>query len=232
MTQPDPSAPPARPRIVTPLLIGCAIAGILALGLVALKPRPLAGPADSKAPETSAAAPTIPADVLARLGRGIDDVALTDTAGESVAWGALRGTPRAVFFGFTRCPEICPSTMAALQAGRDQAGAAGAAVTIDFVSIDPARDTPAALKEYFASFGPGVRALTGSDEAIGKVAKSFRASYRRSDLEGGDYTMDHTTLVYLLDAEGVVVDVVAYGAPVGRIADQFKALAARKAVDG
>ncbi|MFZ4603049.1 MAG: SCO family protein [Caulobacterales bacterium] len=179
----------------------------------------------------SATATTIPADVLARLGKDLDDVALTDQSGAAVAWKDLNGAPRAVFFGFTHCPEICPSTMAALQAAKDAAGPTAAGLRIDFVSIDPSRDTPAALKAYFASFGPGVRGLTGSDEAIAQVAKSFRAAYRKSDLGGGDYTMDHTTLVYLLDASGAVRDVAAYNAPPERLAVQIKTLTAGQTSD-
>ncbi len=187
---------------------------------------PASKSAGGDAPQPEAAAPAIPADVLARLGKDIDDVALTDQTGGAVAWKDLNGAPRAVFFGFTRCPEICPSTMAALQAAKDAAGPAAAGLKIDFVSIDPSRDTPDALKAYFASFVPGVRGLTGSDEAIAKIAKSFRAAYRKSDLGGGDYTMDHTTLVYLLDASGAIRDVAAYNAPPERLAVQIKTLTA------
>lgn len=184
---------------------------------------------EAKAEAAAPAGPMIPAEVLAKLGRNIDDVALTDRTGAPIAWKDLNGAPRAVFFGFTHCPEICPSTMAALSAAQAAAGPGAAPLRIDFVSIDPARDTPQALASYFESFGPSVRGLTGSDEAIAKVAKSFRASYRKSDLGGGDYTMDHTTMIYLLDATGAVRDVSTHDAPPERLAAQIKALTAAPA---
>lgn len=191
------------------------------------------GPAATKAPaeadKAAATAPMIPAEVLAKLGRNIDDVPLTDRSGAQLAWKDLNGAPRAVFFGFTHCPEICPSTMASLAAAQAAAGPDAAALRIDFVSIDPARDTPEALSAYFESFGPSVRGLTGSDDAVAKVAKSFRASYRRSDLDGGDYTMDHTTMIYLLDATGAVRDVATHDSPPERLAAQIKALTATRA---
>jgi len=219
MRAPPPSYDIRTLRAAAALLIGLGISGLSACS----PPK-----ADTAAPPASSAAPTIPADILARLGRDVDDVVLTDQSGAARPWKSLNGAPRVVFFGFTHCPEICPSTLAALQAAQDQAGAEAKTIRIDFVSIDPSRDTPEALKAYFSSFGDHVRGLTGSEEAVGKVAKAFRAAYRRSDTGGGDYTMDHTTLVYLLDADGIVRDVVMYNAPVDKIAAQLKSLAARR----
>lgn len=212
-----------------PSLAALSIAGVvLATGLAACGPG-----ATTKTPAAAEKAapdgPLIPAEVLSKLGRNIDDVTLVDRNGASVAWKDLNGAPRVVFFGFTHCPEICPSTIAALQAAQAEAGPGAAPMRIDFVSIDPARDTPAALSSYFSSFGPNVRGLTGTDEAIAKVAKAFRASYRKSDLGGGDYTMDHTTMVYLLDANGAVVDVATHDGPPERLAAQIKALTSARA---
>lgn len=194
------------------------------------------GPAaTTKAPAAEKAAPSgpmIPAEVLSKLGRNIDDVPLTDRSGGTLAWKDLNGAPRAVFFGFTHCPEICPSTMAALQAAQAAAGPEASVLRIDFVSIDPSRDTPQALAAYFSSFGPTIRGLTGSDDSIAKIAKSFRASYRRSDLGGGDYTMDHTTMIYLLDASGAVRDVATHDSDPERLSAQIKALVTARAAGG
>lgn len=215
---------------MTRMLAAPALA--LAIGLLpACGAKTPASPAAAAQSDASAET-VIPADVLARLGKGVDDVALVDQTGAPRTWAALNGAPRVVFFGFTHCPEICPTTMATLQAAKDQAGPAAANLRIDFVSIDPARDTPAALAAYFKSFGPSVRGITGDEAAIGKVAKAFRAAYRRSDLGGGDYTMDHTTLVYLLDASGAVRDVSAYSAPPDRVAAQIKRLVSAPAAGG
>jgi protein SCO1/2 len=217
-----PSAAPAFALALALLVAACAPAGHSGKDAKASTP----------SASDSASGTSIPADVLARFGRDIDDVQLTDHTGAVKPWKSLNGQPRAVFFGFTHCPEICPSTLASLQAAKDAAGPAAANLRIDFVSIDPARDTPEAMAAYFQSFGDGVRGLTGDDAAIAKVAKSFRAAYRRSDLGGGDYTMDHTTLVYLLDATGAVRDVSTYQAPPERIGSQIKTLVAARPAGG
>jgi protein SCO1 len=164
------------------------------------------------------------APVFAKLGRGIDDVNLTDQAGRAVAWRELTGRPRAVFFGFTKCPVICPVTVWELDAALAKIGKAGDAVQVVFVTLDPARDTAEAMKSYFSSFGTRVRALTGPQGDIDKVAKAFEIVRERVALADGDYTLDHTAAVFLLDAKGVVVDTLAYGTPQDVIVKRLKDL--------
>lgn len=168
------------------------------------------------ASETSAtdavvsAPPQRPQAELARLGRNADDLSLTDMSGGEVRWGDLVGEPRAVFFGFTHCPEICPTTNNDLAAAVERLGPEARALKIDFVTVDPERDTPALMREYLDSWGPSFRGFGGDETVIRRLAAAFRAAYRRVPLEGGGYTMDHTTSVYLIDARGEVRDVVAY----------------------
>lgn len=147
------------------------------------------------------------------LGQGIDNVELIDDTGARVRWANLKGRPRALFFGFTRCPVVCPVTVWALDAALEQIGAPAAEVQMNFVSLDPERDTPAAMHEYFASFKARMRALTGSRQAIGRVAQAFEVVHDKVALKGGDYTIDHTATVFLIDKSGKVVDTVGYGTP-------------------
>ncbi len=155
---------------------------------------------------------------------GAEDVALTNHLGQSVRWGALKGVPRAVFFGFTHCPVICPVTVYELTDAMDKIGPNE--LFIDFVTIDPERDTPERLREYFSGFGSRVRAYTGTPEAIAQLARAYDVTYRRQELEAGDYTMDHTATVFLLDARGRVADVVAYGSPPEVVQQRLSALVA------
>lgn len=160
----------------------------------------------------------------ARLGRGVGDVALVDETGASVRWREFDGAPRAVFFGFTNCPVICPVTTYELNDALDRIGGPAEDVKINFVTIDPERDTAQRMQEYFSGFGPRVHGLTGEPEAIARLAGAFEVVYRRSPAENGAYTMDHTATVFLLDASGRVVDVVAYGTPPEVLEARLRAL--------
>lgn len=165
------------------------------------------------------------AAALAACGRsGADDVVLTNHLGQEVRWAALKGAPRALFFGFTHCPVICPVTVYELTDAMEKIGPND--LVIDFVTIDPERDTPERLREYFSGFGPRVRAYTGTPEAIAELARAYDVTYKRQDLEAGGYTMDHTATVFLLDAEGSVADVVAYGSPPEIVQQRLSALLA------
>ncbi len=140
------------------------------------------------------------------------------------AGAALKGKPRALFFGFTHCPVICPVTVFELNDAMDKIGEPAADIVIDFVTIDPERDTPTRLREYFSGFGPRVQAYTGTPQAIARIADGYEIIYSRSALEGGDYTMDHTTTVFLINPEGEMVDVIGYGSPADVIEQRLRAL--------
>jgi protein SCO1/2 len=126
---------------------------------------------------------------------------LTDQNGATVTEQDLKGRPFLVFFGFTHCPEVCPTTLFEVSEILRKLGPDANRVGVLFITIDPERDTPAALKDYLSSFDPHMLGLTGEADAIAAVAKGYRAYYKKVPLEQG-YTMDHTAIVYLMDKEG------------------------------
>lgn len=149
---------------------------------------------------------------FADIGRGINDVVLTSSAGEQVRWRDLAGAPRAVFFGFTHCPVICPVTIYELTASAERIGAPADDLRIEFITVDPDRDTPERLREYFSGFGPKVTGYTGDADALNRVNAAFEITATRVPGENGEYSMDHTATVFLIDRQGRVQDVIMYGA--------------------
>ncbi len=182
--------------------------------------------AAADAPTTHAAAQAAPAPAsdLATLGQGIDAVELVDDTGKRMRWADLKGRPRAIFFGFTRCPVICPVTVWELDAALEKVGPGAEKVQMNFVTLDPARDTPETMGNYFTSFKARMRAMTGSAANVARVAKSFDVVQKKVALSNGDYTLDHTAAVFLLDEKGNVVDVMGYGTPQDVMVERFKQL--------
>jgi protein SCO1 len=127
---------------------------------------------------------------------------LTDQDGRRVSDQDLRGKPFLVFFGYTHCPDVCPTTLFDLSEVLRSLGPDADRVGAAFITVDPERDTSAALKDYLSSFDPHLRGLTGDADAIRAVTKAYRVYYKKIPLEGGDYTMDHTALVYLMSKDG------------------------------
>jgi protein SCO1/2 len=164
-----------------------------------------------------------PESDLAQLGRGLDNVTLRDQTGADVRWADLKGQPRALFFGFTNCPVICPVTVYELTAALDAIGAPVEAIGVQFVTIDPERDTPERLAAYFAGFGPRVRAFVASQETTARIAEAFKVTYVSTPTSSG-YTIDHTATVFLLDASARAIDVVAYGTAPNVLAERLRAL--------
>jgi len=136
---------------------------------------------------------------------------LVDQQGRPVSERDILGRPAAVFFGFTYCPEVCPTTLSSLTALLGRMGRDADKIGIYFVTVDPARDTPDALEKYLSSFDPRIRGLTGAPDQISTLAKALGVYYARTELDGGGYTMDHTASVFLLDAKGRFVGTIAYG---------------------
>jgi len=161
---------------------------------------------------------------FADLGRGLDRVVLTNSAGEDVRWRDLRGAPRAVFFGFTNCPVICPVTIYELTASADRIGAPANDLRIDFITVDPERDTPERMREYFSGFGPKVMGFTGTPEALAVINEAFEVTATRVPLERGGFTIDHTATVFLINRAGGVEDVLMYGAEQDVIDERLRAL--------
>jgi protein SCO1 len=127
---------------------------------------------------------------------------LIDQNGNAITDGDYKGRPFLVFFGYTHCPDVCPTTlfdvsevMRVLGKDADRTGAL-------FVTVDPERDTPAVMKDYLSSFDPHLRGATGDRVAIDAVEKAYRVYAKKVPMENSDYTMDHTALVYLMDKQG------------------------------
>lgn len=130
------------------------------------------------------------------------DFRLSDDAGRPYTRADLAGAPTLVYFGFTHCPDVCPTTLVKLAQVRKQA--ALPALRVVLVSVDPQRDTPPVLARYVHAFDPGFRGLTGSEAEIARVARNFGVAVNRVELPGGDYTMDHSAIVFLVAGGGVV----------------------------
>ena len=128
--------------------------------------------------------------------------ALTTQDGKALTDADLRGAPFLVFFGFTHCPDICPTKLFEISEILRAAGPKGDKLRALFVSVDPERDTVDALKTYLGSFDPRIVGLTGDRAAIDATVKAYRAYSKKVPLKDGDYTMDHTALVYLMDKRG------------------------------
>jgi protein SCO1/2 len=137
---------------------------------------------------------------------------LVDQNGKPTTEAALKGKWTAVFFGYTYCPEACPTTLTTLAKALDELGPKAADVQVVFVSIDPARDTPAQLKSYLSSqaFPRGTIGLTGSAAQVAAAAKAYKVYYAKSG-SGPDYAMDHSTALYLMNPRGRFDRVIAYG---------------------
>jgi len=127
---------------------------------------------------------------------------LTDQAGQSVTDQNLKGRPTLIFFGFTHCPDVCPTSLFEISEVLRAMGKDADKVNAWFVSVDPERDTTAAMKDYLSSFDPHLKGLTGNPEAVAKVLSAYRVFSRKVPLKDGDYTMDHTALIYLMDKDG------------------------------
>jgi len=127
--------------------------------------------------------------------------ALTDQNGATVTEEALAGRPYAVFFGFTNCPDVCPTTLFELSRLMQQLGPDADRFKVLFVTVDPERDTLDQLGPYMSSFDPRITALTGSPEATAAMLRNYRA-YARKVPMGDGYTMDHTALVFLMGSDG------------------------------
>jgi protein SCO1/2 len=178
----------------------------------------------------AAALPLAACDRLGSLGspssaggfQGIDitgadyakELALPDIDGRARSLAEFRGKAVVVFFGFTQCPDVCPTTLAELAALRKQLGPLGERLQTVFVTVDPERDTPELLRRYVAAFDPGAAVLRGTPEATLAFAKSFKVFYQKvPGKEAGSYSVDHTAGAYVFDPQGKVRLFVRYGQP-------------------
>ena len=171
-------------RTTRPLVIVAAFAGSLVVGLV-LMLWALGGLRNVAAPSA--------------IGGPFQ---LTDQAGQTVTEKSMQGHPTLVFFGFTHCPDVCPTSLFEISEVLRAMGKDADRVNAYFVSVDPERDTQAAMKDYLSSFDPHLKGLTGTGDAVAKVISDYRVYAKKVPLKDGDYTMDHTALVYLMGKDG------------------------------
>lgn len=137
--------------------------------------------------------------------------ALVDQSGQEITEAAFRGAPSALFFGFTHCPEICPTTLFELDGWLTALGDEGKDLQAWFVTVDPARDTPDIMDAYVGNVSERIRGITGDPAKVEAMARSYGIYFKRVELDDGDYTMDHTASVLLLDRKGDFAGTIAYG---------------------
>ena len=138
---------------------------------------------------------------------------LTDQDGRQVTEQDLLGKPSMVFFGFTSCPDVCPTTLLDITNWLGQLGADGDRLNVVFVSVDSERDTPEQMRLYLSSFDPRIRGFSGTEAQIRKIADGYGASYKRVSLSDGEYTYTHSVLIYLMDGQGRYVGFLRYEDP-------------------
>jgi len=139
-------------------------------------------------------------------GQGYGDVIprLIGQDGRARGRDDFKGRVTFVFFGFTHCPDLCPTTLLDLSAAIEQLGEDRDRVQVAFITVDPERDTPEVLRDYMSSFGPNFLGLTGAPDTIREAAKAFRVFFQKIRLPAGEYTMDHSAAVYVLDPQARV----------------------------
>ena len=152
---------------------------------------------------------------------------LPDVDGTLRSLADWKGKVTVVFFGYTQCPDVCPTTMTELAAIRKSLGAEGDKLQSVFVTIDPERDTPEILKAYVANFGPGFTALRGTPEQTAAAAKEFKVFFAKvPGRNGGNYSMDHSAASFVFDPAGRVRLYVPYGGDAKKFAADLKQLVA------
>jgi protein SCO1/2 len=170
--------------------------------------------------ELDSSAPQLASGTWLAQPRPVSEFQLLDSRSQPFTSQALLGKPSLVFFGFTHCPDVCPTTLAKLKQVKKTAAVPGLQVL--FVSIDPQRDTPEAVGLYAHAFDPDFIGLTGDPKTIEKVTAAFGVAALRVDLPGGDYTMDHSAAVFLVDAAAHIVAVFTPPFDIPRLAQDLR----------
>lgn len=152
---------------------------------------------------------------------------LVDQNNAPVTEAAMAGKPFVLFFGFTHCPEVCPTTLYELSGYFDALGDEGKSINGFFVSVDPERDTPDILKTYLSSY-PRVTGITGNPAEVEKLKTAWKVYAKKVPLEGSDYTMDHTASTFLVKADGSLMGTIAYGESAETALAKLKRLAQEK----
>ncbi len=157
------------------------------------------------------------------------DFSLPDQTGKLRRLSDFKGKVAIVFFGYTQCPDVCPTTLSTLREVMTQLGPQAERVQVLFVTLDPQRDTPALLAQYVPSFHPTFLALRGDDAATGATAQAFKVFYKKQPGSApGTYSIDHSTGSYVYDPQGRLRLYVKYGDTAEHITDDLKQLLAGK----
>ncbi|PJE31785.1 protein SCO1/2 [Pseudooceanicola antarcticus] len=156
------------------------------------------------------------------LGRGDYELQMTD--GGTFTEDSLKGAYTAVFFGFTHCPEVCPTTLGDIATWQEDLGE-DKQLRVYFVTVDPERDDVDTLRDY-VSWAPGVTGVSGSRDEIDEAIKAFRVYARQVELEDGDYTMDHSASVLLFDQKGRFFEPIGYQEDYDRVIDKIRRMQA------
>jgi len=135
---------------------------------------------------------------------------LVSGTGETVTDQTFAGKPLVIFFGFTFCPDVCPTTLSELQGWMEQLGPDADKLNYAFVTVDPERDTPDVMRDYVWAFDKRIVPLTGSREQIDAMLKTYRIYAKKVPLDDGDYTMDHSAAVFLMNADNKFVGTIAF----------------------
>ncbi len=152
---------------------------------------------------------------------------LTDQFGARVREADFRGKLMLVYFGYTYCPDVCPTELQTITTALEALGPAAAEIVPIFISVDPARDTVAQMKDYAANFHPALRALSGSPDEVAAAARSYRIYYVKvqnngAEADADDYSMDHTAIVYLMDRKGRYLAHFPSATPPERLAERLR----------
>ncbi|MES1151379.1 MAG: SCO family protein [Dongia sp.] len=137
-------------------------------------------------------------------------IQLTDQNGAKFDSASLAGKPYAVFFGYTHCPDVCPTTLTDIAQATDAIGGKAKDFTTLFVTIDPERDTVPVMKDYMSNFTAKAIGLTGTPDEVAAAAKEFRVYYKKVPTSDGGYSMDHTAVLYLMDSHGEFRGIISY----------------------
>jgi protein SCO1/2 len=150
---------------------------------------------------------------------------LQDGRGQTVTDASFRGKWMLVYFGYTHCPDVCPTTLSGLATTLTRLGPLARDFVPVFITVDPARDTVQVMHDYTSAFGPEFVGLTGSDTAIARAEKVYRVYAQKHPLGGGDYVMDHSSIVYVVDPNGHFVTAVSDQDDPAKLAGKLSQLA-------
>ena len=194
------------------LLVGFTVCGVLLIGIafmVSFRQSVLNAPTATPLPTMTPLPGVIPLDPP----RELVDFTLPASTGEPMSLSDLQGKYTLLFFGYTNCPDFCPSTLANWQRMKGELGEVGKQLNYVFVSVDGERDTPEVLARYLSRFDPAFVGLTGEAEVLAEIAPDYGLEYILHTDEGEFYSVDHTTRTYLIDPQGRLISVFSFDVP-------------------